>query len=400
MPHIPIRRALCLGALWRGLIRAGLLSAMGFMAACSINSAELTPLSAQPKTPVQRNHTSFYPALQCMDGLFVKAKRPRVIISANQIPDKTKKISVDARGMIITAINHMSRRSKAFSFVEQGLVGRTSGDTLALEKDAPKTHQPQPIIYVNGTISQVDDAVRKTSVNASLNNPNSGANELSSAITSNSSEDAIVTLDLHLVSFPSRIVVPGTSISNSMVVSRRAWGPGLAGVISQRTLGISLQVNRVESQGQAVRSLIELGLIEMLGNYTGVPFWKCLSLPTNNAKDTIKQEKQHIRGDDSEQLRHAQYILNALGYVHVQPTGKMDDVTRQALARFQAQQGILASGALDFDTMRALEKEHAAIKPKPAARPVPPKKKTQSSATSRKENDGYQSLQVFIDTSF
>lgn len=381
--------------------------ALSALAACGdIRPAPLATVTAQPKTPAQRNLTPFYPALQCMDTLFLQARRPTVLLSSNQIPDRTRRISVDARSMIITALNHMTRRSGAFQFVEQGIYKRTAGDTLELERDATKGHTPpRPILYFSGSISQVDNATRRSSLEVVGDVTEDGNPGLASAEIPNALENSIVTLDLHLVRFPSRIVVPGSAISNSMVVSSRRRSAGFVGIISQRTLGFELELESVESQGQAVRSLVELGLIEMLGTYAGVPFWECLSRPDLAAFETAQKERRHtVLGVGPGRLREFQRTLAVLGHGPVPATGRMDDATRKALSRFQASEGLLANGSLDFDTLRALEEAQAAL-PKPAPpkpQTVPksaaaPKRKTSTAKPPSKENDGFRSLGSFLD---
>lgn len=372
------------------------------LAACSdISPAPLAVVSAQPKTPAQRNLTPFYPALQCMDDLFLRARRPTVLLSSNQIPDRTHRISVDARSMIITALSHMTRRSKAFQFVEQGIHKRSHGDILELERDEKKERKPSsPILYFSGSISQLDSAAQKSSVEATGNFSDDKTRGLVSVGVPSSLQNSIVTLDLHLVKFPSRLVVPGSAISNSMVVSSRRWSTGFVGIISQRTLGVELKVDSVESQGQAVRSLVELGLIEMLGTYAGVPFWECLSRPGLDAYQVAQEERLHaVKNVNPDQLRRAQHTLATLGHGSVRASGKMDAATRQALSRFQAREGLLANGSLDFDTMRALEKAHAGIQPKPAPPPKPVRSKRQTAPAKPppKSNDGFKSLGSFVD---
>lgn len=388
----------------RRAVSVALLLAFGMLAACDMQATNLALVNMQPKAPAQRNHTNFYPALQCMDDLFVKAKRAPILISSNQIPDKTRTTSVGTREMIITALNHMTRRSKAFSFVEQGLVGRTSGDTLALEKDARKgAKPPAPRLYINGSISQVDTNTRSTGMTADASGFSPGTTGFSTLGFDAGMEQGVVTLDLHLVSFPSRVVIPGSAISNSITVKHKAFGSGLTGLISQRTLGLTLQLDVVESRGQAVRSLVELGLVEMLGRYTGVPFWECLSLPTVNAAQAATEERAHMAQDASpERLRMAQTVLHDLGYVEVQNTGLLDAPTRNALSRFQAQKGLLASGTLDFDTYKALEQARAAMLPTPQRQPQRAAAPTLAQPTqpTRSDDDGYQSLQVFVDDVF
>lgn len=377
--------------------RFALVLVMILTAGCEQRSTNLAMIKAQPTAPAQRNHTNFYPALQCMDALFVKAKRPRVMISANQIPDKTRSVAVDTRGMIITALNHMTRRSEAFAFVEQGLVGRTIGDTLALEKDNPKAERPPtPILYINGAISQVDASPHKSSTKSEISGFEPSETGLETATLNLGVDQSVVSLDLHLVSFPSRVVISGSAISNSITVSQKRWSPGLVGLISQRTLGVTFEIQSVESKGQAVRSLIELGLIEMLGDYSGVPFWECLSKPEVNAEKTSDAARKHMRlEEDSFRIGSIQKTLQMLGYIHVRATGRMDEQTRLALANFQAQQGILASGMLDFDTDRALAKARKTMQPNTK------KSRTKNQTkTKHKENNGYQNLQIFVDNMF
>lgn len=401
--------------IWRML--TVILTASG-LAACDVPPAPMVALAAQPKTPAQRNLTPFYPALQCMDDLFVQARLPRARLSAGPIPDATRQISVDTRSMIITALNHMTRRSKAFAFVEQGIYARSNGDTLNLEKDDPKGPQPPGIsLYISGAISQVDRDVRNRQLSVGIETPLSADIGLTDLGTNRGIRSGIVTLDLHLVSFPSRVVLPDSAVSNSMVVSQKGWGPEMTGTISQRTLGLSLNLDTIESQGQAVRSLIELGLIEMLGRHSGVPFWECLSLPSTNAQQMARLERRHeaatgaAHGETSggERLRQAQYMLGALGYVAVRASGTPDHATRAALSRFQAQQGLLSHGRLDFDTYTALSQAYAALQPTHQSAPLwdtsvprqrPAQVPQQAPARPTRPDDGFQSLQTFVDRAF
>lgn len=64
--------------------------------------------------------------------------------------------------------------------------------------------------------------------------------------------------------------------------------------------------------------------------------------------------------DPHEELSGAQSRLNQLGY-HAGPADGADtEQTRAALRSFQHEHGLDASGTLDFDTARALRKEHGA----------------------------------------
>ena len=49
---------------------------------------------------------------------------------------------------------------------------------------------------------------------------------------------------------------------------------------------LTIKMSRVESVGQAVRNLIELGTLELLGRHSGLPYWECLSTRPSNERAT------------------------------------------------------------------------------------------------------------------
>lgn len=316
--------------------------------------------------------------------------------------------------MLVSALNQMNRTSQAYVFLDQAMI--RDGRYLELEvNDSQAKHKPPaPNFYIRGAITQLDEGSRSVAVRGDVQ-PVIDDYGLTATAPHASLNSSVVTVDLHLVAFPSRQIVPGGSVSNSMVVSRRGLSSGFSGKIVKAGLGMNLEINRVESTGQAVRNLIELGLIELLGRHSGVDYWDCLALEPTNTRHIEQAERKFVRMDTEEQIMEVQSLLLRIGALSQSPTGEMDLTTKRAVAVFQANHGLIANGVVNFDTVEKLRAEAArAPAPRPTmtaaqrnrsavVRPVPvtpipvqPNPKTPYRYRPP-DTDGYQSLSNFLD---
>ena len=319
--------------------------------ACDLTPATLAPVYAQPKTAPARNFTSFDGALRCMDRVLAAKKRKTTFISSTGIPDETRSINVAGDDMLINALNRMNRRSQAYIFLDQGLV-RADGliDLLVVQREDP----PRPNFYIRGAISQLDRDVGTTDIDIDVDDDILDDEDFLQVDTRNDTDLSVVSVDLHLVRYPSRQIVPGASVSNSMVVRERRFGLDSFGLIDVTGLEFDLQINRIESNGQAVRNLIEVSAIELIGRHSGVPFWHCLSEENTDAqKNSFAEQQFHSQGSPNLVLE-AQKTLAMMNKYSGKATGKLDRPTRPAIAAFQAEENLLVNGTVDFDTFERL----------------------------------------------
>jgi hypothetical protein len=323
------------------------------LAGCTPLSPNLAQRAAQPKIPAARNFTSFSASLRCMDDLLVSAKRPRTLISSTGLPDRTRKLAVGADDMLLNAINQLNRKSKTYVFVDQSLEKDAGQIAIYTPKDTALT----PKLYIRGAISQIDSSVASSSLTVDLDDEGSRSGDTSVARTGAKSIGrgmTIVTVDMHLVSFPDKTVVPGSSVANSMVVTTRGFGAGATGLINVTALDVSLKINRVESLGQAVRNLVELGTIELIGRHANVAYWECLNIPAVKQRSTNRKEIVFSSADKPFRIPEVQQMMQRLGYYSGPVNGVVDQRTRDAISHFQAGSGLIATGDLNYDTYQHL----------------------------------------------
>ncbi|RVV96557.1 hypothetical protein EKE94_18090 [Mesobaculum littorinae] len=255
---------------------AGLVAALGLLAGCGGGDPTTLALrTMRPDAAPVRNLTSFGMPLHCMDGLLAASGRPRVTLSSSDIPDLTRKLPVGADDMLINAISQMNRSSGTYVFLDQTHV-RGTGINVIVAED-PKKNDPRPDYYIRGSISQVDRGVHGRETGIGVSPTEIDSDVLGAVGVSGKRTLSVVSVDLHLVDYDTRAVLPGASVANSMVVVGRSWTAGAAGLINLRPFDLTLEISRLESESQAVRNLIELGVIELLGKHARVPYHTCLA---------------------------------------------------------------------------------------------------------------------------
>jgi hypothetical protein len=314
---------------------------------------------AQPNNRPVRNLTSFSASLRCMDNLLASAKRPRTLISSTVINDRSKKTFVGADEMLLNAVNHMNIKSGAYIFLDQSF-SKDFGQLILL---SPTENQEKPKFYFRGAITQVDNNTLNDNANVDLDftdaphpiTVNGGA--LKNISPSFSKGVSIVSVDLHLVSYPDKTVLPGGSVANSMVVTNKTFGVGASGLINLTGYDMSFSFNRVESIGQAVRNLIELGTIELLGRHAKVPYWQCLNIEPTNEKLENNKRTKFITTPKPISISESQKMLIKLGYYVGIANGRMNMETHRAISKFQADKDLIATGDLNYDVYTRLKQE-------------------------------------------
>jgi hypothetical protein len=356
------------------------------LTACLGASPRLAPAVAEPNTRPARNFTSFAHSLECMDKLLASAGGRRYLISSNGLPDKTRDIDLGADDMLINAISQMNATNKKYVFLDQALLKDFGQLELLTSR---KDEEIEPQIYIRGSISQLDE--RTSDAGATGDYDASSKRGVSDLYFRGTRKLSIVTVDMHLVQYPSRRVIPGASVANSMVVSQRRLDGRIVGLINQGTLGLPIYIERIESKGQAVRNLIEVGVIELLGRHANVPYWSCLAASHTDSLRNERLERRATTSGDLSRITEAQVILGQIGLLGSHQPGVLDQPTKQAISRFQDQQRLLPNGIVDFDTLRALRKQArtTAEKPQPqAATPAPAKALPPPKRSTRKTEPG------------
>lgn len=296
--------------------------------------------TATPKAAPQRAITNFSHALSCMDDMFVRYNISNLLLGAQDLPDSTEAVVAGAKDMLITALSKMSLKSKAVRFVALG--SDLEDITRFHEFHANKNFQ-SPDFFIRGGVVQADQSVVEKQV--------SGGLAVADRFSLEGSKDriaSIIALDMNVGVVSSLQIIPGISSSNSIAVARTGSGIDATGQVEK--LGAIFNFSYTENEGlhHALRSLIELGTIELMGKLTQVPYWECLDIETTNSFVQI-QIREWFEALTEEELRvFVQAKLRSMELYNGEVDGQDYATLRTAIAQYKKRQSLIADSKLDY----------------------------------------------------
>ncbi len=314
----------------------------------------------RPTVRPVRSISSFSESLVCMDHMLRAANLPTTLITSKQFPDFSGKVPAAVKDMVVTSLSQMSHISNAFRFVDfevdiarQDTVQNLS--TILLNNNQMQLQRPA--LYVSGAIAFVDQNVLSNRLSAGTS-----ASRLDTGY-SNSRAATVVALEAHLGDFRTRTIIPGLDSANEVVIGGSGQGVDIAGRIGD--YGVKFNVGRdyALGAGGAVRTLVDLAMIELVGKWARVPYWQCLMLDQTNPNFQRQMRDWFVESGPAGQLALIKASLISRGYL---PPGSenmvlTDPNLRQALSRFQTDRGVVATGVVDFSTYDAALRNFVAL---------------------------------------
>ncbi|MCK5925643.1 MAG: DUF4384 domain-containing protein [Methylococcales bacterium] len=258
----------------------------------------------QPKTLPVKNITHFHTTLQCFDRLLLKAQLKPIYVTSEGIPNHAgKDISLlSGRDMLINTVSQLE--SNVFRFIDLPSLPTTQFlEQLGISKSHPvlfeeylKTYSRwnkgkaalkmvnYPDYKIIGAISQVDKNVISGGAAASVS--------LRDADFGVSKDDmvSIISLDMNIVHTANFEVLNGVGSSNSIAVYRQGVAGDLGGRIKSAGVFLNFSFDESEGMHQAIRTLLQLNTLEVLGKLAKVPFRECLE-STYQQTDDEKEER-------------------------------------------------------------------------------------------------------------
>ncbi len=324
---------------------------------------ELPKLIKGPEEAPKRTITNFSHALRCMDDLMISYGVYDVSMLVEDLRDSTEKVKVGAKDMLISAISEMTRRSHAIRLIAYG---NDSGNLVSFLSTANQTtpYAVIPQYDIRGSISQLDKSVAAKDAAGGLQINKFG---IGGAKTANAS---VLALDLAVINTGDYSVIPGVVSKNSIVIFKQ--GEGVDGDASIDKYGINFSMNLTRSEGdaQALRNLIELASIELVGKLTKTPYWSCLGIDPN------RPEIQHEVFDwyynlvaDQKIVLYFQTHLGNRGFYEGPADGTYNAALTTAISAYQRGLGMKPNGNISRELFNALLNEPVPALPKA---PEPP----------------------------
>lgn len=344
----------------------------------------------QPRSAPARNLTSMDLALSCLDQKLRDYHAPRKNLTSTGIPNRAgDKVGMNSGvDMLKTSIGQLSS-SNTYTYVDLAALAMANPGTNGGEI-ANRPMDPQSILNwfmflgrtagnsnirfefpdynITGSISQADNNVTAENYSGGIDG---GTGNAHGGIGGSANQGTtVVTVDMHVEDAPTLKMVNGLTTKNSITVLRNSVGADLSGQVSALGAHFNVSLDRNEGRHQAIRILVQLGTVELLGRLAHVPYEQCLTGESVQASALDKAYDAFEDMAEDARIRFAQQKLAALAdpkslshalYYAGPLNGVADAATRDAIARYQHDAGLIASGQVDLDLYRSLR--HAVEKP-------------------------------------
>ncbi len=160
---------------------------------------------------------------------------------------------------------------------------------------------------------------------------------------------ARITLDFNMLDFKTLAGIPRMNTVNSMEVHKALREKELGITLFGPTFGRKGSIKKVQGRHAAVRILVEVSMIQMIGKYLVLPYWKLLGDDSDSDPVVIKQIKRYYYSlNDEERISTVQQWLFLYGD-DLKLSGQLDNPTLMTLQKLSPSFAV-SSKTIDLNT--------------------------------------------------
>jgi hypothetical protein len=178
-------------------------------------------------------------------------------------------------------------------------------------------------------------------------------------------------LDLSVLRTDDMSILPGVTSRNSVVILKTGNGLDADAAYHKFGLSFSMSLSKSEGQSHALRGLIELAVVELVGKLTKTPYWTCLGADAT-ANEEIRVEMSDwyysMAASRAQLIAWFQNQLRRRGFYQGPIDGEFNPALDEAIGNYRAALGMSKEALLDEALFKAyLAADHSRI-----ARPAKP----------------------------
>lgn len=249
-----------------------------------------------------KRETPFDEALRKLNVMLDAYDVARTPIQCKNIGNETADkgaLPSDLYTMISTAINKVGRKIVFVPFDAKYVVSEAS--------TGGKMERMLPEAVIAGGITGFDKDMIEKSRKGDASGGWAGA---SGSANYNASEGVSrITLDLNMLDYKTQSYCPGVLTSNAIVVRKDKFGWGVSGYYMGCGGSFDSAVKTKQGVHAALRFLVEFSVLELLGKYFEVPYWKCME---GANEDTAMCQRLQDRFKDLPEDRQALFVKRML----------------------------------------------------------------------------------------
>ncbi|OGV34208.1 MAG: hypothetical protein A2020_04285 [Lentisphaerae bacterium GWF2_45_14] len=259
-----------------------LCSSCGWFGA-EINDQEVLDMDNEMKA--EKRTTVFEGALRDLGEILLAYDIPRTVVQSKNVGNQTaeKNLPSDLYTMIAATISKVGPQIVFVPYDAQYVISEaTTGGTIT---------RLYPQVVIAGGITGFDKEMFEKEREAEASGGWAGAQ--GGGRISASSEYSRLTLDLNMLDYKTQAYFPGVIASNAIALTRSKLGWGVHAYYMGNGGSFDYELKKKQGVHAALRTLTEYSIIELLGKYFEVPYWRCVP-GANSDDDMLKRIKDRF----------------------------------------------------------------------------------------------------------
>lgn len=203
-------------------------------------------------------------------------------------------------------------------------------------------NKTRPHVMLSGGITEFDRGLVTTGDSSQIGiNFDKGGYGLEFS-DSDKSSLASVTLDFNLINIDTFAGIPRMQAVNGIKLHKATKDDSIGFTIHSATFGASGNIKKVQGRHAAVRLLVQLSMIQIIGRFQSLPYWRLIPgvAPDQVVIDAVLNYYATLT--KPQQIIQAQKLLYMHGF-NVTPNGELDSNTQSALQEFARKQHLTTS---------------------------------------------------------
>jgi hypothetical protein len=211
-----------------------------------------------------------------------------------------------------------------------------------------------PNVVVSGGITEFDRGLETRGKNMDLGMDGSYRDKALAAEYSSAEKESVasITLDFNLIDFESLAGISKMQAVNSIKVHKATEEKSIGFSIIGNSIGFQGTVKKIQGRHAAVRLLVQVNLMQIIGKYLKLPYWRLLPNMSPDPVVISRVITDYYAMEQSERIKTIQEYLILNGYP-LTITGKMNQETQDSLRQFSDNEPA-ATGRIDKETYLAL----------------------------------------------
>ncbi len=245
----------------------------GCVTETTVTKNEMNEIEKTQEPPEQRI-TRYEDALIMFGEMLEAYNAPKINIQTKAIENATSstKVPNNISQMVITALNKIGNKISYVDFDAQRLLTEQAlGKIIDLSLI-------EPDIIIRGAITEFDkDLIRKgKELKGDYLTTYQGQELDMGAEAESEATGSQIAIDLQVMNYNTKRLVPGAQTSNKINIFKTSNALELGVAYNGSGLGFNCSVERQQGLYSSLRLLVELSVLELLGEYYDVPYWRCI----------------------------------------------------------------------------------------------------------------------------